>query len=115
MIGERLKQARIKLGITQKSLAQKLNITPSAVSMYENGNRLPSMEIFIKLIDILSISADEVLGHSISVMTNSTNYTISLAKEDLKIIKEIKKYDNLYKRLCTRTEDIIAMLNKKIG
>lgn len=115
MIGERLRRSRINLGLSQKDLAEKLKITSSAISMYESGRRLPSLEMFIKLIEVLNVSADEILGYSAYVTTHNTNYSVLLAKEDLKIIREIKKHKKLYKRLCMRTEDIITMLNKKIG
>lgn len=115
MIGERLKAARMELGISQKDLAKKLDITPAAVSMYESGNRLPSMELFIKLVDVLNVSADEILGKSVGVANSNNDYTVRLSKEDLKIISEIKKYDKLYKRLCLRTKDIVASWNKRMG
>ena len=39
--GENLRELRSSAGLTQKELANKLEISPSAVGMYEHGRRKP--------------------------------------------------------------------------
>ena len=46
-----LKYLRKREGLTQQELAKKLDISKSTVSMYENGNREPDLEI-AKSIDV---------------------------------------------------------------
>ncbi|MBR5587041.1 MAG: helix-turn-helix domain-containing protein [Clostridia bacterium] len=57
-----IKKYRFSLGITQEELAQKLFVTPQAVSKWETGTALPDVENLIKLADIFSMSADRLLG-----------------------------------------------------
>ena len=44
-VGNRLKQLRIQKNMTQKELADTLELSVSAISMYEQGSRVPSDKI----------------------------------------------------------------------
>lgn len=59
---ERLKMLRDDKGFTQQQLAEVLNITVSSVSHYENGSRQPSIEILIRLADVMNVSVDYLVG-----------------------------------------------------
>lgn len=48
-IGERLKEAREARGMTCQSLADRLGVTRSSVSNYENGNQTPSPDVLQEL------------------------------------------------------------------
>ena len=60
-IGERIRKARIKHGLTQSALADKLNISQGAVGMWETGLNAPKTENLVKLSEILGIPIDELL------------------------------------------------------
>ena len=61
-IQKRLREA-IKYGnVTQKELAEKLNINPSTISMYMRLDKYPSLDTFANICEILDLSADEILG-----------------------------------------------------
>ncbi len=49
-----LKNRRLKCGLSQKQIADYLNITPQSVSKWENGNALPSIDYLPKLAECLS-------------------------------------------------------------
>lgn len=51
----RLKEARKKVGFTQKQLADKLKITPAMIAQYETGKRKPRMDTLNKIADILKL------------------------------------------------------------
>lgn len=57
-IGERMKAARVRKGLTQEQLAEKLNIERSAVCHYEKDRREPSLAILVEISDILEVSTD---------------------------------------------------------
>jgi HTH-type transcriptional regulator/antitoxin HigA len=56
----RLRMAELK--ITQKKLAQLLNVSPSRISEYLNGKSEPTLKIARLLRDELKIDADIILG-----------------------------------------------------
>lgn len=60
----RLKELRIKHGLSQKDVANKLNISPSIVSGYETGERTPSTENLLALSYLYKCSTDYLLGRT---------------------------------------------------
>lgn len=56
-----IKDIRLAKGITQKTLAEKLDVTPNAISQWENGKRNPSLEIVRRLAEILQCTTDDIL------------------------------------------------------
>ncbi len=65
-IGDRIKEARKKQGLTQEQLAERLDVSVEFVGQIERGLKLPSMNVFIKLIEALNVSADYLLRDSVS-------------------------------------------------
>ena len=49
-----LKNRRLACGLSQKQIANYLNITPQSVSKWENGDALPSIDYLPKLAECLS-------------------------------------------------------------
>ncbi|WP_337465705.1 S24 family peptidase [Megasphaera sp.] len=64
MNGKRLKMLREEKGLTQKDLAEKLSLTPKAISFYELGSREPSGDALIRMAHILGTTTDYLLGNS---------------------------------------------------
>ena len=64
VLGKRLRQARSARGLSQAGLAQALAgaVTQSAVSYWESGRSMPTVENLRDLCGVLGISADRLLG-----------------------------------------------------
>ena len=60
-IGSKLKDARIRLGINQKELADKINLSPSFVSQVENNQISPSLSSFVLICSALGINPGDFL------------------------------------------------------
>lgn len=65
MVGDNIKSLRMKAGLTQKDLAEKLFVTSQAVSRWENGDVEPSISTLQSLSDIFSVSIDEIIGREL--------------------------------------------------
>ena len=61
-IGRYIQRLRKSSGMTQKDLAERLNISFQAVSKWENGDTLPDTGILLDLCDILDTTADKLLN-----------------------------------------------------
>ena len=61
-IGRYIQHLRKAAGMTQKDLAEKLNISFQAVSKWENGDALPDTGILLELCDTLGTTADKLLN-----------------------------------------------------
>lgn len=59
---ERLKEMRLKRGLTQKELGEKVGVKQNTFTNWENGKREPNFDNLIKLADALDTSTDYLLG-----------------------------------------------------
>ena len=57
----RLREIRIKKGLTQKQLAEKISVSTKCISMWENGERNPNIVMLKKLAEIFHCSTDSLL------------------------------------------------------
>lgn len=62
--GERLKELREKMGLTQEELGKKINQKKANISKYENGKLQPSLETIDFLAGFFNVSTDYLLGHT---------------------------------------------------
>lgn len=68
--GNRIKEARKKIGLTQKQLAQKLNVSQAMIGQYENGLRKPKFETILKIAEALEVPVDSLIESvSLGLMT----------------------------------------------
>lgn len=59
---EKIKALRINQDMTQKDIADFLQMTVNAYQKYEYGKREPNMETFIALADFFNVSLDYLVG-----------------------------------------------------
>lgn len=60
-VGQRIKAAREKKNLTQEDLAALIDISPTHVSVIERGTKIPRMDTFVAIANVLEVSADELL------------------------------------------------------
>ncbi len=60
--GSTIKQLRKKKGYTQDQLANLLNVTPQAISRWENNSAMPDISLLIPIANVFSVSIDTLLG-----------------------------------------------------
>jgi transcriptional regulator with XRE-family HTH domain len=66
-IGERIREARKRAGLSQDELATRISVNRSYLSLVENGKSSPTYEFLDKIASGLSLTVqDLVLGHEIS-------------------------------------------------
>ncbi len=62
-IGKTIKEKRIQKGLTQEELAEKMGVSPQAVSKWENDISYPDITILSSLARELGCTVDELLGN----------------------------------------------------
>ncbi len=65
MLGNNIKDLRIKKGLTQEELGKMLNKTKNNISQYETGKREPDNNTLLKLSEIFNVSIDLLLGNDV--------------------------------------------------
>ena len=89
--GQRLARLRKQKGLTQDEIADKIGISPQAVSKWENDISSPDITIILSLSDILDVSTDELLGKDIidpEVVDNKSSGSANLNNEGVSINAE---------------------------
>lgn len=62
VFGIRIKRLRKHKGINQVELGQALGITRAAVSYYENGERIPNIDVLRAAAEFFEVSSDYLIG-----------------------------------------------------
>jgi transcriptional regulator with XRE-family HTH domain/KaiC/GvpD/RAD55 family RecA-like ATPase len=65
-IGSKIKELRTKIGISQKELADKVDLTPSFISQLENNQISPSLSSFMQICNALGVTPGAILEEKIS-------------------------------------------------
>lgn len=111
-LGNIIKNLRTDKHMTQAEFAERLGVTKSAVSSYENGSRLPSYDVLIKMSRIFKVSLDNLLGCSV----NTTIDTTGLTRKQINMIQEMvdicKANNALLKGLKEKDYQLFKSLEK---
>ncbi|QQK08244.1 helix-turn-helix domain-containing protein [Miniphocaeibacter halophilus] len=86
-IGKNIMNKRKELGLTQKTLAENLNVSDKTISSWVNERTYPDIEMLIQLSDYLSLSLDELIKEDIEMVKN--------IDENVKDGKKWKKWNKL--------------------
>lgn len=88
--GEKLKQARKKLGWSQDDLGQKVGIHGRHVGKYENGRAMPNAETIIRIAKTLNVSIDYLLLDNFN-----ENTTHSAILRDIDLIRKFEAVEKM--------------------
>ena len=114
ILGYRLRQLRKNSKMSQADLGKLLGVTKVSVSGYENGTRVPSLEILIMILNVFNISADYILGREVNaVCEDDENISFVMASDDINILNELRKKPTLYNRAMKDPKRFFASIYKK--
>lgn len=71
--GNKIKELRIKKGLSQADMAKKIGMQSPQLSKYENGEHTPSLEKVIKIAKVLGVSVGYLVGESVAEMPEIPN------------------------------------------
>ena len=111
-IGQYIQHLRKAAGMTQKDLAEKLNISFQAVSKWENGDTLPDTGILLDLCDILNTTADKLLNGGSLAPVERKLMRLDDVKTGFQYMESIGK---LFGEDCTFFVGMIEGINEKMN
>lgn len=108
MLGDRLRKLRKDRQITLEKMSQDLGTTKVTISRYENGNRVPNIDILCKIADYFEVSLDYLCGRdcirgcsdlkeAIDDIVNSFDGRCDILFDGLNM--DSKSYDNFVRSL----------------
>ncbi|AST06118.1 transcriptional regulator [Anoxybacillus flavithermus] len=103
-IGEQIRRLRNAHDWTQEQLAQRLNVSRSKVSKWENGEVLPDLQSIIDMSDLFRVSTDFLLGkhptdEQLLQEVRLAYGTNDMSDEQLSVIRYLNEQPRLAKRL----------------
>lgn len=105
MIGDRIRELRIKNGYTQTELAKRLQLTRSSINAWEMGISVPSTQYVIELAALFKTSTDYILERTSDEIIDISELTI----EEKEIIIHLLNY------FSTARKAMDFVKNKKSG
>ncbi len=88
MFAQRLKELRVKSGLTQMQFAEIFKISSGTIAMWETGKRAPDKDTIVKIANYFHVSTDYLLGNE---QKNSDDSELNSAFFRLK--KGLEPYD----------------------
>ena len=111
-IGRYIQRLRKTSGMTQKDLAEKLNISFQAVSKWENGDALPDTGLLLDLCDILNTTVDKLLnGGTVA----ATERRLMRLEDVVTGFQYIESVGRLFGEDCTFYTGMIEGINEKMN
>lgn len=81
-LGQRIREERQKLNLTQEKLSETINVTTTYIGQIERGERRPTLDTLIKISNALGVSIDYLLRESITPASdNLMNLWIQLTHD----------------------------------
>ena len=93
-LGTKIKRVRQKQGLTQKQLAEKIDIATRTLCGIENGENFLTADTLEKIIDVLNVSSADLFAFDhIKPQEELVNEIIS----DIQNLKDREKIETIYK------------------
>ena len=111
-VGQYIQHRRKSAGMTQRELAEKLNVSFQAVSKWENGDALPDIGLLLDLCDALNTTADKLLnGGSFA----GRERRLMRLEEVVTGFRHMEEIGRLFGENCTFFTGMIEGINEKMN
>ena len=101
MIGDKIRQRRLELGLTQIQLSEKTDIKKNTISNYENNITSPSEENLIRLINALKCDANFLFEDEMNIIK-----TDRFSFNEKTLIKKYRTLDKYGKQAIDNLLDV---------
>ena len=115
-IGQKIKELRLKKGITQEALAEKMGVSCPAVSKWERGETYPDITMLIPLASYFGVSTDDLLGvrnpdddyapEELYVELGSMSDKEKLIETLMRVHRDYPRDPNILMYLCVKSDSI---------
>ena len=117
IIGKRITEERKRQGLTQEKLAEKLGVSPQAVSKWENGWNLPDIDNINSLSEILSIPITNLFDESgidAEFIYRDRLFDESKMFTRMRTVAQTERFDETYRALTYMRESHKGQVRKKM-
>ena len=104
-IGKRIRKVREQRGWRQEDFAEKIGLSVTYTGMIERGEKVPKLETFITIANVLGVSADQLLA---DVLDTGYNVKSSAMTESIEALAPAER-----ERIYTVVNSMIEYEKKK--
>lgn len=79
-IGERIKEHRARLGLSQDDLAARIYVSRQTISSWENDKTYPDVQSLLLLSEVFDATVDDLIKGDVETMTKSVEHDVRLMK-----------------------------------
>lgn len=90
-IGQRFIELRKQKNLTQEDISQQLNLTRSAISLWESNKRKPDADTLVQLADFYDVSVDYLLCRENSCQTIYPDSAYALTTKEKNLLSTFKQ------------------------
>lgn len=112
MIGEKIKAARQKIGITQKQLAERLGTSPQNLAQYENGKRQPKLETLEKIAEALGVDVWDLYEGMAESFSAAMDISVKATVDDEPMLYAYHKLNYLGQGKVIEYAEDLALIQK---
>lgn len=110
--GERIRERRVLLGISQETLAEAVGVTRNSISRYENGQTEMKLDVLYKICDFLKITPSDISPSRFRKVNEVDEETNEIAVMYKQLDKENRHI--AFKTIKTLLESMIEIINNAI-
>jgi len=92
VVGQRLRELRESVGLSQNKLAKLIGIRQSSINRYENGQSVPSIQTFRWYADYFDVSMDYIFGRTNRPQGKLYKYEPQLIREKTENNEELRQF-----------------------
>jgi transcriptional regulator with XRE-family HTH domain len=104
-IGNHIRALRLARSMTQEDFANRINVAKSTVSAYENGSRLPSYDVLVKIADLFHVTTDNLLGRSSGCMIDVSGLTAKQRNAIQDVVTTYQAFNRLHRQYAAGDVD----------
>lgn len=110
-IGQYIRSKRLEADMTQVNLAEKLNVSPQAISKWENGDSLPDTATLLPLAHHLNTSTDTLLTAGKGILKKKGVVDLLKIRKGLSQLRELRVLigteNTVYKGIISGVTDLM--------
>ncbi|MEE3325628.1 MAG: helix-turn-helix transcriptional regulator [Methanosphaera sp.] len=110
--GERIRERRVLLGISQETLAEAVGVTRNSISRYENGQTEMKLDVLYKICDFLKITPSDISPSRFRKVNEVDEEINEIAVMYKQLDKENRHI--AFKTIKTLLESMIEIINNAI-
>ena len=99
-LGQRIRERRKNLGVTQEELARALSVTPQHISAIEKDKRVPSLSFVTRMAKELGVSIDYLVSGKKGIITDiipalkaDNHLNLNTKKAIITLVNELSNHD----------------------